>query len=111
MTTKLHQDLAHLRTIAQDVNKPSIAISEFTLIVATMLEENVAYIERNGRTEKAIQSQERLMKLMTIGETVSQIAGQNVAMKIECNNLLRRWQACYNELKQLKNEINLANSI
>jgi|GEM_PF-3394841 hypothetical protein len=94
-----------------DVISPAIAMTNITYIVGEMLEDNVSYVKKNGMTETAKKSRERLLKLLDITETFNKITCDNAAFKTYNDQLLREIQ----ELRKYKLEVlrqeKVANSI
>jgi len=94
-----------------DVLTPSVAMTHITAIVCEMLQENVDYVSKNGMTERAKVSRERLLKLLDITETFNLLASANATLQTECKHLFAQNIALKNQLKQINDETNLANSI
>lgn len=93
-----------LKNERTDILTPTQAINNITLIVCTMLEENIAYASKNGLTEKAQLSRERLLKLLDATELFNTIQSQNAGLKLTNRQLIA-------EAIEVKRQENMAKSI
>lgn len=109
--TKNQTDAIFVQNSKEDVISPSIAIIDATCIIADMMEENIAYVKKNGLTDTAKKSRERLLKLMEIGETFSRISTQNSALKTYNDQLLREIQQLRAYKTEVERQENLSKSL
>jgi len=94
----------YIKNETNDVLSPSVAMVDITAIVCDMLEENVLYVTKNGLTDKAKQSRERLLKLLYLTETFNSTATQNLSLKTHNRRLIE-------ELNEVRRQENIAKSI
>lgn len=87
-----------------NVYTPSQTMVEVTGIVCEMIESNMAHIKKNGLTEAAKISRERLLKLLHLIEPFNTIANQNISLRLHNRRLI-------NEINEIKRQEKLANSI
>lgn len=75
-------DLTAFKSDTINVDDVAATITDYTYLVALMLEENIEFVEAKGMTEKAKQSRQRLLKLLQIGETFNTISYQNKSLQL-----------------------------
>ncbi len=97
-------DFLFIQNKSIDVLQPSLVMTEITSIVCDMLEENIAFVKKNGLTEKAQTNRDRLLKLLDITEMVNKISSDNYSLKTINNHLL-------NTIGEVKRQELMANSI
>lgn len=103
--TELSAEVALLRNELTDVYKPSIALTELTSIVCTMIEENMAYVKKNGLTEKATESRERLLKILNLSEKFNVVSVDNMNLKLYCRSIYKKYRGSELENIRLKKEL------
>ena len=94
-----------------DTITPSIAISEFTCLIAELLEQNIEFVSKQGLTPKAKDSRLKLIKLINIGETFNQLSITNVALKLDNRNLFIENNRLKAELAEIERQTKIASSI
>lgn len=94
-----------------DVLIPAIAMTDITCIVGEMLEDNLAYVKKNGDTAKSKASRGRLLKLLNITETFNNITSQNTTLKIYNYQLFREVQELRNYKKEIIRQETLSKSL
>lgn len=94
-----------------DILSPAIAMTDITCIVGEMLEDNSAYVKKNGDTTKSKASRERLLKLLYITETFNSITSQNTTLKTYNDQLLREVQELRNYKKEIIRQETLVKSL
>lgn len=62
--------------------RPSIAMSEMTIIILDMLAENNKFIQKNGLNERAKANKERLIKLLNYNLEFDKISDDNQTLKL-----------------------------
>lgn len=102
---KLHQNNSI------DIISPFIAMTDITLIVCEMLEENIIYTKKFGLTEPAKKSRERLLKLLNITEIFNLISSKNESLKLYNKELFGENCLLKSQLFELKRQENLGNSL
>jgi hypothetical protein len=101
----------YVQSANTEVLNTSMAITDITAIVCDMLQENVEYTAKNGLTEKAKLSRQRLLTLLDVTELFNTIATQNATLKTANGHLYTELNNLKQKLKDIDDETNLANSI
>lgn len=107
----MERDYLFIQNELTDTLRPSIAIIDFTFVVAELLEKNVEYVKRAGMTDPAKESRDKLLHLMDIGETFNKISNDNQTLKLYNRTILAENQSLIRELKEIKRQEMLAKSI
>lgn len=107
----LSDDIEYIKNELTDVLRPSIYMTELTYTICQLIEENLLYVKKNGLTKRASESREKLLKILNLSEHFNLIAGDNNSLKLRNRNLLIQNQQLRNQLREIKRQENIANSI
>lgn len=107
----MERDYLFIQNELTDTLRPSIAIIDFTFVVAELLEKNVEYVKRAGMTDPAKESRDKLLHLMDIGETFNKISNDNQKLKLYNRTVLAENQSLLKQLAEIKRQEMLAKSI
>lgn len=107
----LEAELFLVRNELNDVYSPSIAWGKATEIVCDLISDTLAYIEKNGRTDKAERNKKKLIDLMQQTEIINQIASSNISLKLYNKSLFNENWRLKKELEEIKRQENLGNSL
>lgn len=107
----LHGEVAYLLNELQDTFKPSLDAINITQIVCAMLEDNIAFVAKNGMNNKAKISRDRLLALLNVTELYSSIARENNTFKLLNKNLIIENRQLKKQLADIEKQEKLAKSI
>jgi len=87
----------------KDVLTPSVSQSELTLLIIEMLLEQNQFVKKNGNTDRAKKSKERLLKILDLNQSVDKISIDNNSLK----NINRQLHMYYQKLRIENMELKL----
>lgn len=100
----LEADLLYTQNELTDTLNPALKIIDFTYVIAELIEKNVEFVNRSGMTNAAKDAREKLLYLMTIGETFNKLSADNYKLKLYNRSLLGENQYLKKQLAEIKRQ-------
>lgn len=98
-------ELTLLESELVEVNEPSYAISETTMLIIQMLAEVNVFQRKNGLTPKIKASKERLLRLLDLNGKLDNVATSNYKLKYVNREIHANYQLLRIENKELKQQL------